>query len=83
MATQALKLLPFVNDENIAYVPWGVGGVFLVLFAVQALFPPAGPVIEAALQAIAGVLAAVLAYTYALKPVAQNLAKKVSAGDLE
>jgi len=83
LAVQALKFLPFVNDENIAYVPWAVGGGFLVLYVVAAAFPPAAPYIEAALKAVTGVMAAVLAYFYGLKPIAKNLAGNVSADDLE
>lgn len=83
LAVQALKLLPFVDEDNVAYLPWAVGGLFLLLYAVGAIFPAAVPVIEAALQAIAGVLAAVLAYSYGLKPVVRNLAANLSVNDLE
>lgn len=82
LAVQALKQLPFVDEDNVAYLPWAVGGVFLVLYAVGALYPPAAPVIEAALQAIAGVLAAVLAYSYGIKPVVRNIAANLSINDL-
>jgi len=83
LAVQALKQLPFVNDENVAYLPWGVGFVFLALYAVQAAYPPSAPFIAEALKAIAGTMAAVLGYVYGLKPAVQNLAAKLTISDLE
>lgn len=83
LAMQALKVSGIVNEDNAGYAPWAIGGLLLVLYAVGAIFPPAAPIIAQALQAVAGVVVAVLGYFYGLKPVARALAANLSVSDLE